>query len=230
MLKNQTRKVRFRRVQKQALKRDLLGILLEAIFKGRLTAGERLVEIELAQQFGVSRTPVREALSALANIGLIEIKPNCGAMVKPFGSKELRDIYQVRKVLEGAATQLACARIEKKNLESIGENTEALLKNPGSGTGWSRRAMKIDEALHDLISQNCGNPRLSEEIDRYRSLVDSVRQTIGNRYQLQERAIREHLNIIKALQRRKREQAAHLMHVHIQKAGESAIQVVFAQS
>src|SRR5262249_8939914 len=74
--------------------------LLTDVFQGRLRAGQRLVTQDLAERFGVSHTPIREALIALAGIGIIDLLPNRGAVVRPVTAKDVREVCQVRRVLE----------------------------------------------------------------------------------------------------------------------------------
>src|SRR5205085_920465 len=80
------------------------------VFQGRLRAGAHLVTQQLAERFGVSHTPVREALIALAGIGLIDRLPNRGAVVRRVTATDVREVCQVRRALECLATRSACAR------------------------------------------------------------------------------------------------------------------------
>ena len=89
--------------RRPGLRHDLVGHLLTAIFKGEYPAGHRLVVKALAEQYGVSATPAREALLELTAIGMVDMFPNKGAIVRPFGPVELRGIYQVRRILEAEA-------------------------------------------------------------------------------------------------------------------------------
>src|SRR4051794_17321377 len=73
--------------------------ILHSIFNAEVAGGDRLVEEELALKLGVSRTPIREALRELSAIGVIWLKPNHGAMVRPFGPVQLREIYHIRRIL-----------------------------------------------------------------------------------------------------------------------------------
>src|SRR5271170_5673258 len=82
--------------------------LLADVFHGRLQAGQHLVTQELADRFGVSHTPIREALITLAGIGVIDLPPNRGALVRRVSPREVREVYQVRSILECAATRSAC--------------------------------------------------------------------------------------------------------------------------
>src|SRR5437016_4677229 len=93
-------------------RQTIVQSLLTDIVQGRLRAGEHLITQELAQRFGVSHTPIREALIALAGIGIIDLLPNRGAVVRPVSREDVREVCHVRRILECAATRAACGRIE----------------------------------------------------------------------------------------------------------------------
>src|SRR5438445_583929 len=82
--------------------------LLESVIEGRLEEGTRLRVEHLSDQLGVSVTPIRESLVELAGIGMVELRPNRGAMLRPFGPQQLREIYDLRRILESEATRYAC--------------------------------------------------------------------------------------------------------------------------
>src|SRR5580704_5032086 len=90
------------------LRQTIVEQLLVEVFRGRLSAGRHLVTQELAERFEVSHTPIREALIALAGIGIIDLVPNCGAVVRELTAREVREICQVRRVLECEATRRSC--------------------------------------------------------------------------------------------------------------------------
>src|SRR6478736_6209741 len=95
------------------LRRQLLvQSLLMEIFQGSILAGDHLVTQDLATRFGVSHTPIREALITLAGIGFVEIVPNRGAIVRQVTPKEVKEVCQVRRVLECEATRLAAGKID----------------------------------------------------------------------------------------------------------------------
>src|ERR1700754_4253911 len=98
--------------------RDLLE---EAILEGELQPGERLRAEALAQRFGTSRTPVREALLQLEAQGLVDVEPNRGAVVRAFDADDLRDLYEVRALLEPQAAARAATRISADDIERLEE-------------------------------------------------------------------------------------------------------------
>ena len=111
--------------------RDVVfNTLRQAILRGELKPGERLMEIQLANKLGVSRTPIREAIRKLELEGLVLMIPRKGAEVAEITEKNLRDVLEVRGALEELAVQLACDRIDKegiRNLKKSAKEFEAVL-------------------------------------------------------------------------------------------------------
>ena len=204
-------------------KPDLVRRLLLAFFSGEWAEGDRLPEVELARRFGVSRTPVREALQELANAGLIELRPNCGAVARACGPQEIRELYEVRAILEAAAVRLACGRIEPRKLDELATTFRQLLADSRRDAEWSRREWAADQLLHELIAQGCGNQRLAAELARHNQLLQAVREAVGNLREAQVAAVREHLAILKALRAENAEQAEEAMRRHIRSAAAHAI-------
>src|SRR3954464_14907703 len=123
--------------------------LQHAILEGVLQPGERLRAEALAQRFGTSRTPVREALLQLEAQGLVDVEPNRGAVVRRFDRAALRDLYEVRALLEPQAAARAARRIGPeaiRELEALCEAEDLILAN---------------EAFHRIILEAAGSPRLS---------------------------------------------------------------------
>lgn len=205
---------------------DLVRRLLREMFEGRWAGGERLVETELAERFGVSRTPVREAISELAAVGLVDVRPNCGAVMRSFGPRQIEDIYDVRGLLEGEATRLACDRLDAREVKQLIGTFKELLAERKHDDDWSRRAWAVDRAMHELLAATCGNRRLAEEIARYGRFAQVIREVIGNRSHAQEGAIRAHLEILKALAAKRPAAAAEAMRRHVRQAGQAALDVL----
>lgn len=212
----------------RVIKQDLITQLLSAIFSGRFRGGDRLIEKDLAEEYQVSRTPIREALNQLAATGLIEMQPNRGAVVRAFGPNQLRDIYELRQLMESHATKLAHARLDPKTLDQIYEQTAKLASQRKRDTRWSNRAMQVDEDLHELLAKASGNDRLESEIIRYRKLIRVIRQAIANSKGYQVDALSDHMEILKALRDGTAEQAAQAMGKHIGKAADAALNTVFS--
>jgi len=148
-----------------ALRHEVVRRLLSEIFHGQVPAGARLVVQKLAARFGISSTPVREALVELEAVGLVRFVHNRGAVVKPFGPTELGEVFQIRRILETEAARAACDRIDAAALEDLRHQT-AVLAGLSRGDEWSQRQMATDRELHRMIADACGSGRLRDEIDR----------------------------------------------------------------
>lgn len=200
-------------VERRSIRQDLLGTLLTAIFQGQIEAGQALNIQKLAQRFGVSATPVREALVQLATIGMVEMRHNYGTVARKFGPGELREIYHLRGLLESEAARGACGRIPRESLQRLKSEIETLLKK--RGRNWSERTMALDRELHALIAEHCGSRRLHEEIARYELLMQCIRDVVGNFCHAQAKGLNEHLSIVDALLDEDRERSAEAMRAHV---------------
>src|SRR3954466_12466577 len=104
-----------------------IGTVRELILRGELTAGTRLGEVELAERLGVSRTPVREALSRLAAEGLVGIAPNPGARGAPWSVAELEGVFDLRASLEPQLTGFAVARATPEDVAELEELAQRMV-------------------------------------------------------------------------------------------------------
>jgi DNA-binding GntR family transcriptional regulator len=196
--------------------------MLSDVFQGRLREGQHLVTQELAKRFGVSHTPVREALITLAGIGVIELLPNRGAVVRPVTARDVREVFQVRRALECEAVRNACARIDTAALRSLASDLRRLHAAATRPTArLIAKARELDSRLHDLVAQSCGNSLLANEIGRLKILFRAFRDVAWDHDQarrdyrrLAEEA-REHLAIVDALAAGDRRQAVRAMSRHI---------------
>jgi DNA-binding GntR family transcriptional regulator len=209
-------------IPRSTLRGQLVSKILSAIFSSEVRGGDRLVEEELAMKLGVSRTPIREALGELASIGMIDLMPNRGAVVRPFGPSQLLEIYHVRRILEVEATRLAHDRIDPAALQEIRKQTQQLLQKSSRGKVWSEQALALDQQFHILISRSAGSERLAEEIGRYRNLVVSVGDAVGNKLHAHDQNLSEHTEIIDHLLAHRPDDAATAMAHHINRGAETA--------
>ncbi|MEX1040751.1 MAG: GntR family transcriptional regulator [Pirellulaceae bacterium] len=210
---------------------NLVQRLLRAIFAGELEPGQRLRLERLAARFELSVTPVREALVELAGIGLVELQPNRGAVLLPFGRKELGEILQVRRILECEAARSACGRIPSDTLRQLEQRFKQMETAP-RGSDWSHRTRELDTELHELIASSCGNGRLAYEINRYtviyRTLRDARhehRNARANYEEMNENS--EHLLIVQAMIEGDADKASQAMAAHVNQAGYVLLQDVF---
>lgn len=195
--------------------------LLGDVFSGRVRAGDHLVTQELAERHKVSHTPVREALIALSGMGIIDLVPNRGAVVRRVSSLEVREVCQVRRVLECEATRLACGRISLADLDAIGVELRRMIANRNLGPSFIPEARAIDTKLHDLIAESCGNAFLAHEIGRLKTLFRAFRDVAWehdearNDYRRLAQESGEHLAIVEALRKGDTKEAKRAMARHI---------------
>lgn len=209
-----------------ALRYKLMRSLLDSIFDGRLRAGSKLAVMRLAKEFGTSSTPVREALVELASVGVVKFVHHRGAIVKPLGPRELRDIFQMRRVLEVEATKCATGRIGIAELESLEKKLQDLVRKSRSSC-WLEQVIATDRHLHGLIVGSCGSARMANEVGRYSMLIQAVHNVVGNPSEAQLAAVREHLVIIQAMIANDSAAAAAAMGRHIDNSAKVAEKVMF---
>jgi DNA-binding GntR family transcriptional regulator len=199
----------------------LVQSLLADVFSGRVRAGDHLVTQELADRHGVSHTPVREALIALAGIGVIDLVPNRGAIVRQVARREVIEVCQVRRVLECEATRLACGRIALAELDDLVAGLRRLMTVRDPGPSFIPEARALDTRLHDLIADSCGNAFLAHEIGRLKTLFRAFRDVAWehdearNDYRRLAQESGEHLAIVEALRAGDAKAARRAMARHI---------------
>jgi DNA-binding GntR family transcriptional regulator len=201
----------------------IVEAVLSAVFRGHLKAGQHLVTQQLAVEFGVSHTPIREALAALAGMGAVELLPNRGAMVRQVSPRDVAEITQVRRVLECAATRLACGRVDPEALDALRTQLQRLAAAvpSRSPSRFITRARDLDSRLHDLIWQSCGNSFLAQELDRLKTLFRVFRDISWEQQKTRSDPRRlideahEHLAIVDALCEGNRAAASAAMSRHI---------------
>lgn len=144
--------------------RDVVfNTLRDAILTGKLVPGERLMENQLAEKLGVSRTPVREALRMLELENLVELVPRKGAQVLDMSEKDIINILEVRGVLEGLATGLACKKMGAEGLaelKSLEERFEKAISEKAISEKALEEIAEIDEQFHNVIFASTDNDKL----------------------------------------------------------------------
>ncbi|MGX8796558.1 GntR family transcriptional regulator [Fusibacter sp. JL298sf-3] len=136
--------------------------LRNAILSGELKPGERLMEVAIAEKLGVSRTPVREAIRKLEKEKFVIMIPRKGAYVADLTKKDILEVLEIRKELEGFAAQLAASRMEPEELEKLGtilEDFNTCLEDMDK-----KRMIEVDNAFHSTIFDASKNSRLMHMI------------------------------------------------------------------
>ncbi len=209
----------------QPLRDVIFETLRKAIVSGDIKPGERLMEVSLANQMGVSRTPVREAIRRLEAEGLVTMTPRKGTHVSELSVKDIMDVLEVRTVLDKLATELAAKRMQPaqlKALETVHKQYIACVEKENM-----EGAIKKDVEFHDMIYAASGNPRLvavagslREHIYRFRVIYMSGSSLIA------ENVLNEHEEILAALKDAQNNVASDLAEKHIRNQMETIIKTV----
>lgn len=189
------------------------------ILDGEYGPDERLIEEQLAERLGVSRTPIRQALTMLESEGLVELIPNRGAVVCSFGVDEVWDIYDLRAVLEGHAARRAAARVEAGELDrmrELADEMEGLCEREFAGRDEEIRLLvALNNEFHGIILTASRNQRLERLLRRTVELplvfkaffwYGSHERMVSNHY---------HRQILKALESGDAERAEIVMREHV---------------
>ena len=215
------------------LRQQVTSRILWAVFGGGFHPGQHLIVQRLSELYEVSPTPVREALVELSMMGIVELLPNKGAIVLPFGPKQVREIGQIRRVLEVEATRSACGRIDESQLESLQEAMRKLKDDPTSDQR-DQNSRLLDTQLHSMIARDCGSPRLTAEIERYLTLFGTLRDVSHHRDAAtnysRSNDIPEHLEILAQLRAVDPDKAAAAMDCHIRSSTRAVEDVLFSST
>ena len=213
---------------------DRLAATLQArMVSGELVSGTRLRQEALAEEFGVSRTPIREALRKLQASGLVELQPNRGALVRGPSSREIRDAYEVRAELEGLAAELAAERIQQAQVDGLhqaqSEFRETLarmmrVRSDGAGVVPDEeieRWRHANDRFHQLIQDAAANDVLvATLVHLHRSFPrDLTRIVLGESATLLAENVHEHEGILEAIEHRNAAAARKRMIKHVRHAG-----------
>jgi len=198
--------------------------LRDLILSNQLRAGQKLVDRDLAEQLGVSRTPVREALGRLAMMGLVEARSRRGYYVRQYTAEEMSDLYEFRQILEVNAARLAAQNATSSHLR---EFEEILIKSEKLAADQANHAktVALDLEIHDLIARSSGNASLHQAIHNLMDKVmcfiwvDWVDASIADPASIAA-AHREHQGLIERIIAKDADGAAELPGVHIQNARE----------
>jgi DNA-binding GntR family transcriptional regulator len=214
-----------------ALRHHVVRRLLAAIIQRELPADTRLVAKKLAERLGVSPTPIREALVELEQVGVVQLLHNRGAVVMPFGPRQLHEFFHVRRILESEAVRCATPHIDKHWTVSTREETQQLLKRLHNAThSTSADFVKANRRFHGAISQKCSNARLANELQRYDVFSEAIIQAVDNSCSIQQAAMGHHLEVIDAIDTGDADAAALAMAHHLMEISVLSEQVIFGDS
>ncbi len=205
--------------------RDVVfNTLRQAILRGELKPGERLMEIQLANKLGVRRTPIREALRKLELEGRVNMVPRKGAEVADITEKSLRDVLEVRKALEELSVQLACEKITEEEIEELKRVAERF-KDTLNDQDVTKIA-EADVAFHDVIYTATDNQKLILLLNNLREQMYRYRVEYLKKEEAYPQLIAEHEELIDNISKRNKEEATRIMCEHIDNQVATVINVI----
>lgn len=208
--------------------RDVVfNTLRQAILRGELKPGERLMEIQLANKLGVSRTPIREAIRKLELEGLVLMIPRKGAEVAEITEKSLRDVLEVRRALEELAVQLCCEKITKDEIQELvqaADDFKEVVKH-----GDLTEIAEADVHFHDIIYLATENQKLIQLLNNLREQMYRYRMEYLKSDEVYPKLITEHAAIIRHISAKEKAEAIDVMCRHIDNQVEAVIDTIRAK-
>lgn len=209
--------------QYKPLREIVFETIRNAIISGDLKPGERVMEVQMAESLGVSRTPVREAIRKLELEGLVIMLPRKGAFVADLSVKDLTEVMEIRAALEGLAAGLASIRIDESEIEelevvamefhkTIEDNVEELIQK--------------DLEFHDAIFRASRNERLIQLNNNLREQVQRFREIYHKKANKSKETSKEHYEIVEAISNRDVDKAEKLARKHIENAERSILKMM----
>ena len=187
--------------------------LRDAILKGELAPGERLMEIHLANNLGVSRTPIREAIRMLEKEGLAVTIPRRGAQVARMTEKDLEDVLEIRDALDALAVTNACGRMTEEDFRELRDAMDDFAA--ATRTRDVREIVEADEAFHNAIYKAAKNSKLDAIIQNLKEQMYRYRYEYVKDNADFSRLVSEHERILEGLKNKDEVYVREIMHTHL---------------
>ena len=208
------RKIRERH---RTLREKILENIRDAIISGILPSGSRVSEPDLAERYGISRTPIREAMRQLESEGYLTVIPRKGAVVTSFSEKDVEEFYAIKSILEGYAARQACARLTTKDidrLESINQRLSELAEQ-----GDVKQFFKVHNDFHEVFIKAANNDKLRDMINTLVTRFQRLRLMSLSQPGRMLVSVQEHQKIIGAFKEKSCEQSEILVRKNAEYGG-----------
>lgn len=200
-------------VQRQSLHESLVAPLREMILQGELRPGEKVPEEQLCERFGVSRTPIREALKVLAAEGVLQILPHRGAIVARITEEQIEELFPIMASLERLAGLLACERISNADVRRVRALHDKMMQHFKSGN--ESEYLRQNRLIHEAFFEIAGNTMLSALYQQILTRIHVCRFVVRKSPEHWQRAVAEHEQMIELLEARDGAKLAALLEFHI---------------
>lgn len=195
---------------------QVYDIIKNKIISHQIKPGERVMAKNLAEELGVSKSLVRQAFNVLEKEELLVSIPRSGFYVRDITKKDVKEIYEIRKVLEEYITKLAVPQINDDEIDKVGLSFEEARKDLDKNR--VEKFMEADACLHEMLINNCGNERLKKMINSYSNHFVFYRIIDLARVERAKEAYFEHYKIFEAVRGRDVKVATYLLGKHIENA------------
>jgi len=210
--------------QYKPLREIVFETIRNAILSGNLKPGERLMEVQMAESLGVSRTPVREAIRKLELEGLVIMLPRKGAFIADLSVKDLTEVMEIRASLEGLAAGLAAVRIDQEELEDL--EVKALKFHKAIESDDVDSLIHTDLEFHEAIFKASRNERLIQLNNNLREQVERFREIYHKKTNKSKETSKEHYEMVEAISNRDIDKAEKLARRHIENAEKSILKTM----
>ena len=200
-------------IPRRSLHDELTERLRTLITRGDLAPGEKVPENDLCKQFGVSRTPLREALKVLASEGIVTLRPNRGAMVSALTTEELEEVFPVMGALEALSGEIACKRITDREIQTIRKLHEAMVQHWKNGE--LQPYFRLNQRIHEAILEATRNDTLKSIYRGLSGRILSARYIANMSPARWAKAVEEHEAILKALDARDGAKLSKILKAHL---------------
>ncbi len=184
----------------QTLREKILETIREAILKGNLKPGEKVAEPELAERFGISRTPIREAFRQLESEGYLTVIPRKGAVVAALSERDVEEFYAIKSILEGYAAELASAKLTDKEIEKLEATNERLRQLATEGD--VKNFFRVHNEFHETFIKAANNSKLYDLIQQLGMKFNRLRMASLSVEGRMDISVDEHDKLLEAFRQR----------------------------
>lgn len=206
------------RIARSSLHGELVPLVRDMIIGGELQPGDKIPEQALCERFGVSRTPLREALKVLAAEGLITLSLNRGSAVARITAKEVDELFPIMGALEALAGETACARMTRKELARLQQLHDEMVEAYERGD-WGPY-IRLNRVIHEALVEIADNEALTSLYNNLMVRIHSVRYVAKKSAERWKEAVEDHERLMEALRARNGPLVAEILREHLRhKAG-----------
>jgi DNA-binding GntR family transcriptional regulator len=205
--------VPMRPIRKESLGSRVFEQIKGMILRGEIPPGKRIIENELADSMGISRTPVREALHKLQAEGFLNPLPKGGYIVRGLTVSEVEETFDIRSILESFAAHLAAIRYSEEELIPLEEKIEEFQRSLDKGN--LRELTRINTDFHELLYALSRSPRLIKMINDLRAEIFLLRKVMLNSMDMARLSNKDHREMVKAIRKREAKKVESLVREHI---------------